>query len=64
MGCADDRAVRDLERKAALMHFSTEDASRLTAHPPPDSDPTPPGGDKWTNPRIAHVASLARTPFG
>ncbi|KAK2181317.1 hypothetical protein NP493_403g01021 [Ridgeia piscesae] len=54
----DDRAVRDTERKAALMHFTPEQATELTVAPA-SSQPSlvmPP------NPRVEHVRSLAKPP--
>ena len=56
----DDRAVRDSERKAAIMHFSTEQATQLTEHPK-----TPePAEVQQTHPRIKHVKSLAKPAHG
>lgn len=57
---SDDRAVRDTERKAALMHFTPEQATEMTV--PSTSNGTtlvmPP------NPRVEHVRSLAKPPSG
>ena len=56
----DDRAVRDSERKAAIMHFSSEQATQLTEHPK-----TPePTEVKQTHPRIEHIKSLAKPAHG
>ena len=53
----DDRAVRDSERKAALMHFSTDQANELTQHPPKQEEaPSKP------NPRVQQVQQLAKPP--
>ena len=54
----DDRAVRDLERKAALMHFSTDQASLLTEHLPASRT-----SEQRSNPRVEHVKSLAKPPY-
>lgn len=54
----DDRAVRDLERRAALLHFSSDQATLLTDRP--FRPPTP---ELRTNPRVEHVRSLAKTPM-
>lgn len=54
----DDRAIRDNERKAALMHFTTDQAAELT---PPT--PVKETKEKRQNPRAEHVKSLGR-PFG
>ena len=53
----DDRAVRDSERKAALMHFSTDQATELTQRQPQPVQPAP-----EPNPRVEHVKSLAKAP--
>ena len=56
----DDRAVRDSERKAALMHFSSEQATQMTEHPPTvvDADKKP------SEARTEHVKSLAKPAHG
>ena len=58
MQLADDRAVRDSERKAAIMHFSTEQATQFTEH----TKILEPEEVKQTHPRIEHVKSLSK-PF-
>ncbi|CAH1780162.1 unnamed protein product [Owenia fusiformis] len=53
----DDRSVRDSERKAALQHFATDQATELTNHSPPrHSSP-----EKPSNPRAEHVRKLTKT---
>ena len=51
----DDRAVRDNERRAALMHFSTEQAAELIDAP---SKPAPDQPSR--NPRVDQVHKLIR----
>lgn len=55
---SDDRPVRDLERKAALMHFGTNQAALMSGRVKPNGN-----HDQRPNPRVEHVKSLARTPF-
>ena len=57
---ADDRAVRDSERKAALMHFSSDQAAQLTEHPPTPKTLPP----KQPEPRVEHIKTLAKPPTG
>ncbi|ELU05878.1 hypothetical protein CAPTEDRAFT_225423, partial [Capitella teleta] len=57
----DDRSVRDGERKAALMHFTSDQAAQLTHHAQP-TQPTQqqqPAREK-NNPRVELVRSLAK----
>lgn len=54
----DDRAVRDSERKAALMHFSTDQATDMTVHTKFVEKPTV----EEPNPRVEHVKGLAKPP--
>lgn len=56
---SDDRAVRDSERKAALVHFGTDQANQLTEHPAKSQTP-----ERKPNPRAKYVSSLARNPAG
>ena len=52
----DDRAVLDGERKAALIHFSSDQAAELTPHPPQlGTDQQP------INPRVQHVQVAGQT---
>ena len=55
----DDRAVRDSERKAALMHFATDQATQMTEHPPSYDLPQRP-----PNARAEHVKTLRKPPAG
>ncbi|XP_076470302.1 centrosomal protein of 72 kDa-like [Babylonia areolata] len=51
----DDRGVRDRERQAALIHFSSSQATDMTAHPPKkDVSPTVP------HPRVELTARLGK----
>ncbi|XP_070575867.1 centrosomal protein of 72 kDa-like isoform X3 [Ptychodera flava] len=52
----DDRTVRDSERKAALTHFSTDQATDLTEHPPLPE----PVQDRVPNPRAEYVKNLGK----
>ena len=54
---ADSRAVQDVERKAALMHFSSEQAAEMSEHVLWVA-----ASDRQANPRVAHVQSLAKPP--
>ena len=56
----DDRAVRDSERKAAIMHFSTEQATQFTEH----AKMSEPEEVKQAHPRIEHVKSLSKPAHG
>ena len=58
--CTDDRAVRDSERKAAIMHFSTEQATQLTEH----GKHSEAEELKETQPRVEHVKSLSKPAHG
>jgi hypothetical protein len=49
--------VRDGERKAALMHFASEQAAELTDHP---QMAQPMQASKGKNPRVELVRSLAK----
>ena len=49
--------MRDLDRKAALMHFSSEQAAELSERRSWVSM-----SGQRTNPRVAHVRSLAKPP--
>ncbi|XP_072013306.1 centrosomal protein of 72 kDa-like isoform X4 [Amphiura filiformis] len=53
----DDRSIRDSERKAALMHFNTDQASELTEHPPQVIQVAT---DKQSIPRADYVKSMAK----
>jgi len=53
--CADDRTVTDVERRAALMHFSSEQAAEMSDH-----KLWVMAADRRVNPRVAHVHSLAK----
>ena len=55
---ADDRAIRDNERKAALMHFTTDQAAEFSQSVASDEPK-----EKKTNPRVEHIRTLGR-PFG
>lgn len=54
----DDRPVRDLERKAAIMHFGTNQAAAMSGRVKLAASQ-----DQRPNPRAEHVKSLARSPF-
>jgi len=49
----DDRGVRDRERQGALIHFSSCQATEMTAHPRREEQPT-----RAPNPRAEHVKSM------
>jgi len=55
---ADNRAVQDLERKSALMHFSSEQAAEISGH----ASRFAVSSARCVNPRVAHVHSLAKPP--
>jgi len=52
---ADSHAVRDLERKSAVMHFSSEQAAEMSGRTSRLAVPV-----RRLNPRVAHVHSLAK----
>ncbi len=52
--------MRDSERKAALMHFSSEQATQMTEHPPTVIDTE----QKPSEARTEHVKSLAKPAHG
>ena len=54
---ADERAVQDLERRAALMHFSSEQVAEMT-----DRRSWTTASAHQMNPRVAHVQTLAKLP--
>ena len=68
MSCvADDRAVRDSERKAALMHYSSEQALQFAQQPQPQQQQQPARQVQIVsepNPRVEQVQKLARPPLG
>ncbi|KAL8613869.1 hypothetical protein ACOMHN_032859 [Nucella lapillus] len=51
----DDRGVRDRERQAALIHFSSSQASEMTQQPPKKEPPS-----KTPHPRVELTARLGR----
>ncbi|XP_046572402.1 centrosomal protein of 72 kDa-like [Haliotis rubra] len=53
----DDRGVRDRERQAALIHFSSSQATEMTHHPPEHDPPK-----KATHPRAEFVNKLQKRP--
>ncbi|XP_046381009.2 centrosomal protein of 72 kDa-like [Haliotis rufescens] len=53
----DDRGVRDRERQAALVHFSSSQATEMTHHPPEHDLPK-----KTTHPRAEFVNKLQKRP--
>ncbi|XP_071796532.1 centrosomal protein of 72 kDa-like isoform X1 [Asterias amurensis] len=55
----DDRSVRESERKAALMHFNSDQASDLTEHLPMKGHAE---AERVTNPRVEMVSNLPRKP--
>ena len=52
---ADDRGVRDRERQAALIHFSSGQATEMTHHPP-RKEPA----QKCPHPRVELTAKLGK----
>ena len=69
MSCVvDDRAVRDSERKAALMHYSSEQALQFAQQPQPQQQQQQPTRQvqivSEQNPRVEQVQKLARPPLG
>ncbi|XP_038065251.1 centrosomal protein of 72 kDa-like isoform X2 [Patiria miniata] len=53
----DDRSVRESERKAALMHFNSDQANELTEHLPVKRQTET---DRVINPRVEMVANMPR----
>jgi len=54
---SDNRAVQDLERKSALMHFGSEQAAKMSGR-----TSRLVVSARRVNPRTAHVHSLAKPP--